>query len=57
MLSVCVCVAGDVPVNEHVYMFVGMCVCVKVYKADSWACSKGLPSILPVWEATSTESI
>lgn len=58
-----VCVAGDVPVPEHMYMFVEMCarvdVCVyvKVYRADSWVRSKGLLSILPVWEATSTESI
>lgn len=58
-----VCVAGDVPVLEHMYMFVEMCACVdvcvyvKVYRADSWVRSKGLLSILPVWEATSTESI
>lgn len=34
-----------------------MCVCVcerSVYRADSWACSKDLLSILSVWEATST---
>lgn len=58
-----VCVAGDVPGHEHMYMFVRksayrcVCVCDKVYRADSWACSEGLPCILPVWEATSAQSI
>lgn len=38
-------------------MFVYQCVCVKVYRADSWPCSKGLQSILPVWEGKSAQSI
>lgn len=49
------CVAGEVPVSTRAC--VSTCACEKVYKADSWVCSKGLLSILSLWEATSTQCI
>lgn len=62
-----VCSWGRASVWAHVHVcwdvFVLMyvvCLCVRkssVYRGDSWACSKGLLSILPVWEARSTQSI
>lgn len=49
------CVAEDVPVSTRAC--VSTCAQGKVYKADSWVCSKGLLSILSVWVATSTQCI